>query len=147
MRNFLFSIYCSNLINSFYRNENIKFVSILPLDACDNLLFEKNNLNKKDYNFFIENNKEFNFSEIQNFSTPKWNFKYKIICNKDKFIKKLINKDNKIYIFSDTKFLNKFLNENKDRCDMIYSTVPSFMINLNFENWINRLSNWFVYKC
>lgn len=137
-----------DLLNNFYRHKNSNFISIMEKEQCNESFFQKfkvetHNLeNKIKYNEIIE------FPEVQVFSTPKWIYKYKIFCNKDDFKNKLKLKNNiNYFLFSNIDSINLFENYENNKCDLIYSTVPQWILSYNYNNWLSRSSNWYLVRC
>ena len=130
----------SDLLINFYRNKDISFTKIASIDECRKIEVEND--------FKITNyDKEFLFKEIQKYSYPKWYFQYYIQCNKENFVKDFNIKDTKYYLIHKLKFLELFSDKRKSKCELLYSTIPSIFLKINYNNWAKNLSSWQVYKC
>jgi len=166
----------SDLLINFYRNTDINFVEVMNTDACMKELFETNghlyskisSLNKLiSIKFWRQPNllsavyhrdktgiaqqiqsEEMDLPEWQILSYPKWIFEYKILCNKQSFIKDYILKlDNGFFLFSDTTYLDFFYREQNLNCKMIYNTLPMWFLKINYNNWLNRTTKWYLFSC
>ena len=131
----------SDLLINFYRNENIFFTKISSIDECQKLEVE-NNIELENYD--IENSIE----EVQRFSYPNWNFLYKVICNKEKFIEDFtLSETNQYYMFRGLNFYKFFSEKQASKCSLIYSTFPIWFLQRNYGNWQKNLSSWYVFEC
>ena len=137
----------TTLMSTFYTNDSIEFTRMYNSYECTEAFFENNKIELNENTNYLNNDEEIEFLEVQQFSTPSWIFKYHLLCNKDKFIQNPITTENKYYIFSDSKYFRFFSEDNKQQCNLIYSTLPIFFLKYNYKNWINRLSHWYVFRC
>ena len=124
----------SGLLINYYRNDDIDFVKIFNKDECPERI----------KNFNLENK----FSEVQVYSYPRWNYDYYVLCNKEQFLQNYIFTQKKIIILiSDLNNLDFFISFNKEQCRLLYNSLPLFMLKFNYNHWINRISNWYVFEC
>ena len=73
---------------------------------------------------------------------------YNIICNKENFLKDYIfTLDKNYYLFSDTAYLNFFYNKQKNKCELLYNTLPMWTLKINYNNWLKRTTKWYLFRC
>ena len=131
----------SDLLINFYRNENIYFTKISSIEECKQLEAENN---VKIENYYIEKK----FKEKQRFSYPNWDYFYNVICNKEKFIDDFkLSEKKQYFIFKELNFYNFFIKKQQSKCFLIYSTLPKWLLKINYGNWQKNLSQWYVFSC